>query len=139
MTRNLRRTEATEADTLKTISPCPKVGIDQMIDSWKTWRKIEKNTNTDCSPLSPPDVEPAPSHEQMGAPKGSQLDQRVRIHFHSKRRRLADPDGISCKAAIDGLVQGGILRDDSAKFVKEVSFSQEIAGDEETVIDITWD
>ncbi len=103
-------------------------------------RRTEASDELD--PYNPPfqiaDVESTPSHEQMGTAKGSQLDKRVCIHFHSKRRRLADPDGVSCKAAIDGLVQGGILRDDSAHFVKEVSFSQEVSEVEETIIEITW-
>ena len=60
------------------------------------------------------------------AKKGYQRpDSQVCIFVHSKRHRLADPDGISAKAAIDGLVRSGILEDDSAKFIKEVSFTQE--------------
>ena len=89
-------------------------------------------------PFQTPDVESTIGNEQVGTAESGQLDKRVRIHFHSRRRRLADPDGISCKAAIDGLVQGGILPDDSARYVKEVSFSQEVSEVEETVIDIVW-
>ena len=48
---------------------------------------------------------------------------------------MADPDGISAKAVLDGLTKAGILVDDSAKFVQEVRFTQEkVAGDEETII-----
>ncbi len=75
---------------------------------------------------------------QVGKAEGDKLDKRVCIHIHSRRRRLADPDGISAKAAIDGLAEGGILIDDSAKYVKEVSFSQEKSETEETVIDILF-
>lgn len=60
------------------------------------------------------------------------------IRVHSKRTRLADPDGISCKAVLDGLRKAGVLIDDSAKFVKEVSFSQEVAKEDETIIDVFW-
>ena len=63
----------------------------------------------------------------------------TRIHIHSKRKRLADADGISAKAAIDGLVQSNILADDSPLFVKEVSFSQEKSKEEETIITISPD
>ena len=45
---------------------------------------------------------------------------RVDITFVHYRYRLADPDGISCKAAIDGLVASKILGDDSHKEVNEV-------------------
>jgi Holliday junction resolvase RusA-like endonuclease len=73
----------------------------------------------------------------MGKTKGNKLDQKFRIHIHSKRRRLADPDGISAKAAIDGLAAGGIFPDDSAKFIANISFSQEVNKSEETIITIT--
>jgi hypothetical protein len=67
------------------------------------------------------------------------LDQRVCIHIHSKRRRLTDPDGVSHKAAIDGLREGHLLEDDSPLYVKTVSFSQEITeASEETIIDIIY-
>jgi citrate lyase beta subunit len=65
------------------------------------------------------------------------FDVPVRIHVHSIRNQLADCDGISAKAAIDGLVKAGLLRDDSVKWVKEVSYSQEkTEGEESTVITI---
>jgi len=66
------------------------------------------------------------------------MDQRVCIHYHSKRRRAIDPDGLYSKASTDGLRQGGLLIDDSAKYVKEVSYSQEVSEDEETIITIEY-
>jgi len=65
------------------------------------------------------------------------LNNSVDIHIHSIRKRLADPDGISGKAAIDGIVKCGVLKDDSVKFVKEVRYSQEKGEPEETIITIT--
>jgi len=99
----------------------------------------EDEFDPDNPPFQTPDMESTSSHEQVGEAESGELDKRVCIHFHSRRRRLADPDGVSCKAAMDGLVQGGILPDDSAKYVKEVSFSQEVSATEETVIEIKWD
>ena len=58
----------------------------------------------------------------------------VRITVHSRRKRLCDPDGISGKAAIDGLVKAGLLEDDSAKFVTEVRYTQEKSKDENTTL-----
>jgi hypothetical protein len=58
---------------------------------------------------------------------------------HSQRTRLADPDGISAKAVIDGLVAGHLLPNDSAKVITEVSFSQAHGERDETRIEITWD
>ena len=90
--------------------------------------------------IQAPHVECPIRDESVGASAIDQLDKKFRIHFHSRRRRLADPDGISAKAAIDGLREGGLLVDDSPKYVKGVSFSQENskAEAEETVIEI-WE
>ncbi len=83
-------------------------------------------------------MEPIIRNEQVGKTEGNKLDKRVCIHIHSKRRRLADPDGVSGKAAVDGLAEGGIFTDDSAKYIKEISFSQEKSKTEETIIDIIY-
>ena len=58
------------------------------------------------------------------------------ILVHSIRNRAADIDGISAKAAIDGLVHAGILGDDSAKWVKSIKYTQEKGKEEKTIIDI---
>lgn len=84
-------------------------------------------------------MEQASSNEPLAAKKGARFNTPVRIHIHSIRHRLVDPDGISAKAAIDGIVQAGVLEDDSAKFVTEVSYSQEKGTPEKTIITITPD
>lgn len=66
----------------------------------------------------------------------------VKIHIRSFRKRLCDADGISAKAAIDGLVHAGVIPDDSPKYVSVVSYSQEKIkkGEEEkTEIQIEFD
>lgn len=67
---------------------------------------------------------------------------RVNIHVRSYRRLNADPEGISVKAALDGIVERGILPDDSSKQVKSVTF-ENITGcskdEEQTFIIITGD
>lgn len=77
------------------------------------------------------DVEPATCHEPMAKEEGPRLATPCRIHVHSVRHRLADSDGISAKAAIDGIVHAGVLPDDSPTFVKEVRYSQEKCGSHE--------
>ena len=75
----------------------------------------------------------------MAKKKDQGLDKKSRIHIHSRRYRLADPDGISGKAAIDGLVDAGILQDDSPEQIESVTYSQEKirkGETEETIIDI---
>lgn len=65
------------------------------------------------------------------------MHKKCRIHIHSKTHKLADADGRSCKAALDGLREAGVLEDDSPQFVSEVSHSQEVTkGEEETIIEI---
>lgn len=65
---------------------------------------------------------------------------QVNIHFLHLRHRKADPDGISVKAAIDGLVKAELLRDDSAKEIKAISHEQEkipSSQEERTIITIS--
>ena len=64
------------------------------------------------------------------------FDSPVRITFHHVRKRLADIDGLSGKAAIDGIVKAGILADDSPKQVAEVSHTQSKGSVEKTIITI---
>jgi len=84
-------------------------------------------------------MERAPGYEFLAEKEGERLHTRCSIRVHSKRKRLADPDGISAKAVLDGLTKAGILVDDSAKYVKEVWFSQEKSKEEETIIQIVFD
>ena len=79
------------------------------------------------------------SNAPLRAEKAERLDTPSRLHIHSRRHRLVDSDGVSAKAAIDGLVHAGLLEDDSAQYVKEVTYSQEKIGKreiEETIITI---
>lgn len=64
-------------------------------------------------------------------------DRPVCIHIHSVRKRLADPDGVSAKAAIDGIVKSGLLADDNSEIIKSVTFTQEKGDPEKTIITIT--
>ena len=69
-------------------------------------------------------MEPIISNAPLGEKKMQRFDTPVCIVIHSYRRRLADPDGISAKAAIDGIVKARILTDDTTKQIKEVRFKQ---------------
>lgn len=88
---------------------------------------------------SAPNVEQAASDEPIQAGRHPTFDTLVDIRIVSYRTRLADADGISGKAAIDGLVHAGIIGDDSPKEVREVSYAQvkvKNKEDEKTVIQI---
>ena len=68
------------------------------------------------------------------------MHQKCSIYVLSRTKRLADEDGRSVKAALDGLREAGLLEDDNPECVKKVSQSQEITmGDEETIIDLIFD
>lgn len=58
----------------------------------------------------------------MAKSKGTALDPPVIITVTSYRHAKHDQDGVSAKAAIDGIVQAGILPDDSRDEVEEVRF-----------------
>jgi hypothetical protein len=88
------------------------------------------------APIQVADVERSAGNESVGTQEGSRFHQRVRIHVHSRRKRLCDPDGVSAKSVIDGLVQGGVLQDDSTKCVSEIRFTQEKSEEDETEITI---
>lgn len=70
------------------------------------------------------DLEQAISDGSLAKEKDPRFDTPVSIHVRSIRSRLCDADGISAKAAIDGIVHMGILRDDSPNEVIQVSYSQ---------------
>lgn len=70
------------------------------------------------------DLERTASGESVEARKNPAFNSRVSITIVSFRMRLADSDGISGKAAIDGLVHAGIIGDDSAEYVEEVRYKQ---------------
>jgi hypothetical protein len=67
------------------------------------------------------------------------FDTPVRITVVSYRVTLADADGISAKAAIDGLVLARIIVDDSPEYLEEVRYRQvkvEKVEEEQTVLEI---
>jgi hypothetical protein len=99
-----------------------------------------KTANANRNTAAPADMEPDIGNEPLGAEKAQGHDSRCCLHVHSIRATLADPDGISAKAAIDGLIHGGILQDDSPRQIQEVTYSQEKCrkGQEKTVITLTW-
>ncbi len=66
-------------------------------------------------------IQYAPPKTEQGCFVGKIVD----LHFHSRRYRLADPDGLIGKAVIDGLVDFGLLENDSAKEIRFIIHSQE--------------
>lgn len=86
--------------------------------------------------VSSTDVEPDTGNAAFSTYSVKKMDSPVSIRVISYRKREHDPDGISAKAVIDGLVHAGILADDTTKQVKEVTFESRKSKDERTVIEI---
>ncbi len=65
------------------------------------------------------DLESSACNEPLETNGTTPRHPQVRLRIDTYRTRLADADGISAKAIIDGLVHCGILRDDTTKEIKE--------------------
>lgn len=92
--------------------------------------------------VSVADVEQDSSDASLGAEKTAGLAARCRILVTSYRHRMHDTDGVSCKAVLDGLVRRGLLHDDTAKEIEEISFRSVIVTkteSERTTIEITYE
>lgn len=94
----------------------------------------KKASNRDTSEAS--DLEPIIRAIASEEEFGGTFSKAVYVSFHSVRKRLADCDNLSGKAVLDGVVEAGVLRDDSPKYVKEVRHSQEQGAVEKTIITI---
>jgi len=91
-------------------------------------------TDRDSPPSADADVESNLSDALLGTNELTAFTSQVRITFHHTRKRLADLDGLSGKAAIDGIVDFGLLSDDTPKQVAEISHRQSKGRVEETKI-----
>lgn len=104
------------------------------IDEFNEWKRTGKTPTRNRAADTAADVERIARDAPVAEEEGSRFYSRVRIGIISYRKRLADPDGVSAKAAIDGLVRAGILGGDSSEFVEEVWYRQEKSKEEKTVI-----
>lgn len=95
------------------------------------------NETRNRNPRAATYLEPTAFDGPLEAEEGPRFTSPVDIHVHSIRRRLADPDGISAKAVIDSLVRERILEDDSPKYVRQVTYSQEKGVEDKTIITIS--
>lgn len=95
------------------------------------------NENNHRASLPATHLEPHTGDAPTPTEKAERLDTRVNIRVISYRKRRHDPDGVSAKAVLDGLVQRGILPEDSCEEVKKITFESHIAKEEKTIIEIT--
>lgn len=90
----------------------------------------------DRTTVPTPNLESHIGDESLGEEEAAGLDTRVNIRVISYRKRRHDPDGVSVKAVLDGLVRRGILQDDSTDQIKKVTFESRQSQEEKTVIEI---
>lgn len=86
-----------------------------------------------------PHLERRVKHAPKAKNARQKMGERVRVRCHSRRHRLTDPDAIYFKAVLDGLTEGGLLIDDSSRFVASIEHTQErISAEEqeETIITV---
>lgn len=96
-------------------------------------------TARDADPaVSAADVEFNHPAERARSDAPDKIHPRYRLRVLHRSRHLADATGRSHKAAVDGLVRGGILPDDSPEYLEEITERWEQRQNEETVIEI-WE
>ncbi len=87
--------------------------------------------------ISASNMEPHSGHASLAAEETPRLDTRVNIRVISYRKLKHDPDGVSVKAVLDGIVRAGLLPDDSTEQVQSITFESRKSKEERTVIEIT--
>lgn len=95
------------------------------------------NEDNNRTSVSSPYLEQDHGHAAFPANDTPTFDSLVSVRVISYRRYNHDTEGVSLKAVLDGLVAFGILVDDSAKQIKEVTFESRKSTIERTVIEIT--
>lgn len=94
-------------------------------------------SNRNQTTVPAPDLEPDSCNAPLGTKEITRLDTRCDIRVISYRKLKHDPDGVSAKAVLDGLVRAGLLADDSTEQVATVTFESRKSKDERTEIIIT--
>ena len=110
---------------------------ERIADEFLKGTGYEKNGDRDTSSAS--NMEQIDRNESVATEKDAGFNTQVCIHVHSIRYRLADVDGISAKACIDGIVNCGLLSSDTTKEIKDIKYTEELVrkpAGEKTVITI---
>lgn len=94
----------------------------------------------DRDPNPDANMEPDIGYETKRSDEIEAFTETVCLDFVHYRHRLADPDGLSVKAVIDGIVEAGLLRNDTCKEIEAISHRQikiPRAEEERTLLTIT--
>jgi len=60
----------------------------------------------------------------------------INVRIHVTRKRRVDRDATRPKPVIDGIVRGGIIKDDSEDEIKTIRITHETGANEETIITV---
>jgi len=90
----------------------------------KEWYAALKQKYPHNPAFSVANVEQGARNEPVAKEKAPRFDGPVSIVFRSYRHRLADPDGLCGKYALDALVSAGVFPDDSGEYISKVSHEQ---------------
>lgn len=98
-------------------------------------REFRKIKNNDSPSIPASDVESAAINAPVSTYGGPTFDAFVSVDIYSTRKRKTDIDNISGKAALDGIVNSGILKTDSPdQIIRYQVHKPEISEKEETII-----
>lgn len=62
---------------------------------------------------------------------------RINVRIHVTRKRRVDRDATRAKTTLDGIVRGGIVKDDGEDEIKTIRVTKEKGSPEQTVITVT--
>lgn len=94
------------------------------------------NENRNHNTAADANVEPHSGNAPLRANETPRISAPCRVTFHHTRKRMADMDGLSIKAVLDGLVRAGVFPVDTPEFVSEIRHTQAKGSNEITVITI---
>ena len=94
------------------------------------------NENNNRTPISFTHMEPPTGYAAFSTNDTPAFDSLVSIRVISYRKLKHDPDGVSAKAVLDGIVRAGILADDSTEQIKSITFESIKSKEEKTIIEI---
>ena len=95
---------------------------------------MNESGNRTAVPIA--NMESTDANAAFSADEDTAFNTPVNIHVISYRARNHDPDGVSVKAVLDGIVAAGILADDSSKQIKKITFEGRKSKEEKTIIEI---
>ena len=106
------------------------------VEEYRAYLRTGIAPGDDRPAVSAADAKPARRAKPAAKDEVKEIHPRYRVDVHHRSRRLADATGRSHKAAVDGIVRGGILPDDSPEYLEEIRETRRQGERDETVIEV---